>query len=87
MGDIVVLDEPTASLDPVTESEVYRRFAELARARTAILISHRVGSARMADRIVVLEDGRIVEEGSHGELMERRGRYHELFSLQAQWYQ
>lgn len=86
-GDVVVLDEPTASLDPVTESEVYRRFAELARGRTAILISHRVGSARMADRIVVLEDGRIVEEGSHEGLTERRGRYHELFSLQAQWYQ
>lgn len=86
-GDVVVLDEPTASLDPVTESEVFRRFAELARDKTAILISHRVGSARMADRIVVLEESRIVEVGSHEELMERRGRYHELFSLQAQWYQ
>lgn len=85
-GDIVVLDEPTASLDPVTESEVFRKFAGLAKGRTAILISHRVSSARLADRIVVLEEGRIVETGSHEELMERRGRYHELFSLQAQWY-
>lgn len=86
-GDVVVLDEPTASLDPVIESEVFQKFAELVRDKTGILISHRVGSARVAQRIIVLSEGRIVEMGSHEELMKRQGAYYKLFSLQAQWYQ
>jgi len=84
---VVILDEPTAALDPQSEAEVYRQFGEMTRGRTAILISHRLGSARLADRIVVLKEGRIVEMGSHDELVALGGEYARLFELQAQWYQ
>jgi len=84
---VVILDEPTAALDPKAEAEVYRQFGEMTRGRTAILISHRLGSARLADRIVVLKAGRIVEIGTHEELLARGGEYAGFFSLQAQWYQ
>lgn len=85
-GDVIVLDEPTASLDPVTEADIFRRFARLVQGQTAVLVSHRIGSVRMADRIVVLAEGRIVEQGTHEELLRRKGTYHKLFNLQAQWY-
>jgi len=84
---IVVLDEPTAALDPKAEAEIYEQFGEMTSDRTSILISHRLGSARMADRIVVLKGGRIVEIGSHDELVARDGEYARMFTLQAQWYQ
>lgn len=84
---VVILDEPTAALDPKAEAEVYRQFGEMTRGRTAILISHRLGSARLADRIVVLKAGRVVESGAHEELLARGGEYAGFFRLQAQWYQ
>lgn len=84
---VVILDEPTAALDPKAEAEVYRQFGEMTRGRTSILISHRLGSARLADRIVVLKGGRIVEIGTHEELLAARGEYAGFFTLQAQWYQ
>lgn len=83
---VVVLDEPTAALDPKAEAEVYRQFAEITAGRTAILISHRLGSARLADRIVVLKGGRIVEMGTHEALIAQGGEYAGFFELQAQWY-
>jgi ATP-binding cassette subfamily B protein len=83
---IIVLDEPTASLDARSEAEVFARFHELSRGRTAILISHRLSTVRMVDRIFVLAGGRIVESGAHDELVERGGRYAELFELQARHY-
>jgi ATP-binding cassette subfamily B protein len=83
---IIVLDEPTASLDARSEAEVFARFHELSRGRTAILISHRLSTVRMVDRIFVLAGGRIVETGAHDELVERGGRYAELFELQARHY-
>ncbi len=83
---VLVLDEPTAALDARAEYEVFQRFRDLTRGRTAILISHRFSTVRMADRIVVLEDGRVAESGSHAELLARDGRYAELFELQAQGY-
>jgi ATP-binding cassette subfamily B protein len=86
-ADILVLDEPTAALDAEAEHAVYERFQELARGRTTILISHRFPTARMADRIVVLEGGRILEVGSHVELLAAKGRYAKLFALQAEGYQ
>jgi ATP-binding cassette subfamily B protein len=83
---IIVLDEPTASLDPRSEAEVFARFHELARGRTAILISHRLSTVRMADRILVLANGRIVEAGGHDELIRAGGQYAELFEIQASKY-
>jgi len=74
-GAILVLDEPTAALDARAESEVFRRFGELANGRTAVLISHRFSTVRIADRIIVLADGQVVESGSHEELVAQRGRY------------
>ena len=76
---VVILDEPTAALDPKAEAEVYRQFGEMTRGRTAILISHRLGSARLADRIVVLKGGRIVETGTHDELLRAGGGVRRLF--------
>jgi ATP-binding cassette subfamily B protein len=83
---IIVLDEPTASLDARSEAQVFERFHELARGRTAILISHRLSTVKMADRIFVLDRGRIVESGPHDLLMSRGGTYAQLFELQAKHY-
>ncbi len=85
-AQVLILDEPTASLDARAEYEVFHRFAELMRGRMAVIISHRFSTVRMADRIVVLDEGRVVEEGSHAELVTRGGLYAELFSLQAEGY-
>jgi ATP-binding cassette subfamily B protein len=85
-AEILVLDEPTASIDAESEHELFVRFRELAAGRTAIVISHRFSTVRMADRIAVLHGGRVEELGSHRELVERNGRYAHLFSLQAQGY-
>jgi ATP-binding cassette subfamily B protein len=83
---ILILDEPTASLDPKTEYEIFKRFKDLTKNKISILISHRFSTVCMADRIIVLEDGRIIEEGSHKELMRRRGKYAKLFLMQAEKY-
>lgn len=85
-ADVLVLDEPTAALDAEAEHVVFERVRALARGRTTILISHRFSTVRQADHIVVVEAGRIVEEGSHEALVARNGRYAQLFSLQAQGY-
>lgn len=85
-AELIILDEPTAALDPLAEAEIYEQFLEMTSGRTAVMISHRLGSARMAHRIIVLKDGRIVEEGDHDTLAQRDGEYARLFRLQAQWY-
>jgi len=85
-AQVLILDEPTASLDARAEFEVFRRFAELMEGRTAVIISHRFSTVRMADRIVVLDEGQLVEEGSHETLVTRGGLYAELFALQAEGY-
>jgi ATP-binding cassette subfamily B protein len=85
-AQLLILDEPTAALDARAEFEVFKRFKELSRGRTAVLISHRFSSVRMADRIVVLVDGAVEAMGTHAELLERGGRYAELFELQAAGY-
>ena len=85
-SDILILDEPTASLDPMAEQEIFNQFNELRHNKTSIFISHRLSSATIADTILVMEDGRIVEKGSHRELMEMKGKYYTLFSTQAARY-
>jgi len=85
-AQLLILDEPTAALDARSEFDVFRRFAELTSGKTALFISHRFSTVRMADRIVVLGDGRITEEGSHEELANLGGRYAEMFEMQAASY-
>ena len=85
-ADILVLDEPTAAIDAGAEAEVFEHFRELTRNRIAIVISHRFSTVRVADQILVLDEGRIVERGSHESLMAAGGRYANLFSLQARGY-
>ncbi|HSE41864.1 MAG TPA: ABC transporter ATP-binding protein [Acidobacteriota bacterium] len=85
-AQVLILDEPTASLDARAEYEVFRRFSELLRGRMAIIISHRFSTVRVADRILVLNMGRIVESGSHDELLAAKGLYADLFALQAEGY-
>lgn len=86
-ASILILDEPTSSLDAQAEYEVFAHFRELTEGKTAIFISHRFSTVRLADRIFVLENGTLQEQGSHRELMNLNGRYAELFNLQAQAYQ
>jgi ATP-binding cassette subfamily B protein len=85
-AQVLVLDEPTAALDARSEFEVFQRFKELSAGKTAVLISHRFSSVRMADRILVLSDGRVEASGTHAELLAQKGRYAELFELQAAGY-
>lgn len=85
-ASFIILDEPTASLDPVAESNMYELFSNVMKEHTALMISHRLGSSKMAKRILVLDGGKIVEEGSHEELMNAQGMYSEMFYMQAHWY-
>ena len=83
---MAVLDEPSSALDPVAESEMYDSLARVTEGKTVIYISHRLSSATLADMIIVLDGGRIIESGTHGELMALGGKYSEMFSLQASNY-
>ena len=85
-AELLILDEPTSALDARAEYEVFQRFAELTKGKTAVLISHRFSTVRMADRILVLDKGELIEIGSHEELLIKGGRYAELFELQGMGY-
>lgn len=84
---VLILDEPTSALDPIAESELYGEYAKLCEGKISIFISHRLSSTRFCDRILFLEKGAIAEQGSHEELMEKRGKYAEMFEIQAHYYQ
>lgn len=86
-SDFLIMDEPTAALDPVAESRMYDTFTELTKGRGAVIISHRLASAKMADNIVVIENGKVVESGSHSFLMNIHGKYAEMFEMQRAWYE
>jgi len=83
---LIVLDEPTAAIDPIEETAVYNKFVEFTQNMTGILVTHRLGSAKIADRIIVMDAGRIVEEGSHESLLGQNGKYAEMYHAQAKWY-
>jgi len=83
----IVLDEPTAAVDPLEEARLYGQFKRLAQGKCAIIITHRLGSAKLADRIIVMENGKIVSEGTHEELIARPGKYADMWEAQAGWYQ
>ncbi|MGF7141729.1 ATP-binding cassette subfamily B protein [Anaerotaenia torta] len=82
----IVLDEPTAAIDPIEETKIYNRFAEISRDKTALIITHRLGSVKLADRILVMKGGNLVEQGTHAELMALEGEYTRLYRSQEQWY-
>lgn len=83
----IVLDEPTASIDPVEETRIYTQFQKLTKGKCAIIVTHGLGSARLADRIVVMDASKIVDIGTHDELLSRQGKYAEMWTEQARWYE
>jgi ATP-binding cassette subfamily B protein len=83
----VILDEPTAAIDPIEESNIFRMFCEISKDKTAVIITHRLGSAKAADRIIVMDNSTVCEEGTHEQLMSVDGRYAYMFREQAKWYQ
>lgn len=83
---ILLLDEPTAALDPIAEQEMYLNYAEFSKGKSSVFISHRLASTRFCDRIIMIENGKVAEEGTHAELMEQGGKYAELFELQSSYY-
>ena len=86
-SEFVIFDEPTAALDPLAELEIFQQFVQLVDGKTALLIAHRLGPTRLADRVVVLDNGRIVEIGNPTELLQQNGKYAEMFAAQSEWYQ
>lgn len=85
-SNLIILDEPTAALDPVLEAKIYEQFLQLTKEKTSIVITHRIGSARLADRIIVMKDGEVIEEGNHEFLLNKNGEYSRLYNIQAKWY-
>ena len=86
-GKVVILDEPTAALDALAEDKMYREFEKMIQGKTAVFISHRLGSTRFCDKIAMFEDGTVVEEGTHDELMAKNGKYAYMFQIQSQYYE
>lgn len=86
-GQILILDEPTSALDPLAESEVYRQYHDVSRDKLSIFVTHRLATTQFCDRILFLADGRVIEDGTHHELMNQAGRYKEMFDMQAYYYQ
>ncbi|MGO4374051.1 ATP-binding cassette domain-containing protein, partial [Paenibacillus sp. MCAF20] len=85
-AEFVLFDEPTAALDPKAEKDAFELFLRASEGRSALLVTHRLGAAKMADIILVMKEGQLVEQGTHQQLMERDGLYSHMFQLQASWY-
>ena len=86
-SNFIVLDEPTSAIDPIEESRLYNDFMKICRNKTAVIVTHRLGSVKIADRIIVLKDGKIAEDGTHNELIAIGGEYKRMFEIQSKWYQ
>ncbi len=84
---ILILDEPTSSLDAVAESQIYQNYYELTKEKTSIFISHRLSSTKFYDRIIHLQNGKIIEEGTHAQLLAKNGAYTKMYETQASYYQ
>ena len=84
---IFILDEPTAAMDPIAEKLIYEQYDQLTKGKSVVFISHRLASTRFCDRIILISDGSIIEEGTHDELLKNQGKYYELFNIQSQYYQ
>ena len=84
--DLIILDEPTAAIDPYEETRIYNRFAEIARDKSAVIVTHRLGSVKLADRILVMKDGEAVQMGTHEELIAREGEYKRLYEARRESY-
>lgn len=85
-SDLIILDEPTAAIDPLEETRLYNDFSKICDQKTAIIVTHRLGSVKLADRIIVLKEGKIVQDGKHDELIEADGEYKKMYESQKQWY-
>ena len=83
---LIVLDEPTAAIDPIEETKIYKRFSEISKEKTAVIVTHRLGSVKLADKILVMKQGRLVEQGTHAALLNANGEYSRLYMSQEQWY-
>ena len=86
-SELIVLDEPTAAIDPIEEANVYKRFKQISEGKTSIIVTHRLGTVKDANRIIVLEHGKVIEDGSHKELLEKNNLYAKMFHAQAEWYE
>ena len=84
--DLLVLDEPTAALDPIAENDIYQKYNDMPHGRTSFFISHRLASTRFCDRIIFVDSGKIAEEGTHDELLKNGGGYAYLFEVQSKYY-
>ena len=84
---VMVLDEPTTALDPLTEFEIYQKFDQIVENKTAFYISHRLSSSKLCDEVLVFDQGEIIQRGPHDKLIEEKGKYQELWHAQAQYYQ
>ncbi|MBO5486949.1 MAG: ABC transporter ATP-binding protein, partial [Eubacterium sp.] len=82
----MVLDEPTSAIDPIEEGVLFRKFQNIIKNKMGVIVTHRLGSAKIADRIIVLQRGKLVEQGTHDELMKQNGYYATLYREQAKWY-
>lgn len=85
-SNVIVLDEPTAAIDPIEEGNVYRKFIEISKGKTAIIITHRLGSTKIANKIVVMQQGKIIQTGNHNTLMQQDGVYKTMYESQSMWY-
>lgn len=85
-SELIILDEPTSAIDPIEETKLYIKFKEIAQGKTAVIVTHRLGSARIADRIVVFDKGRIKEVDTHDGLISKGGIYAKMYAAQAKWY-